>query len=146
MRENPRAAIVQPAAPRPPRTGGLVFALGEIAYDLISEARRDSIQQHMAREKSNPLDPAQMLEYLRQNPWEGASIQWILGFDQTPVYAIMPAGPFAGEAYHRLLRVPGRPGGRYRRAGLDPGAAGRPGAAVQWPGPARGRARASGHV
>jgi hypothetical protein len=85
------------------KSGGLVFALGEIGYDLISEARRDSIQQHMEREKSNPLNPAQMLEYLRQNPWESASIQWILSFDQTPVYAIMPAGPFAGEAYHRLV-------------------------------------------
>ena len=85
------------------KSGGLVFALGEIAYDLISEARRDSIQQHMDREKSNPLDPAQMLEYLRQNPWESASVQWILSFDQTPIYAVRPAGPFAGEAYHRLL-------------------------------------------
>jgi hypothetical protein len=85
------------------RPGGLVFALGEIAYDLVSEARRDSIQQHMDREKSNPLIPAQLLEYLRQNPWESASIQWILSFDQTPIYAIAPAGPFAGEAYHRLL-------------------------------------------
>jgi cyanobactin maturation PatA/PatG family protease len=85
------------------RSGGLVFALGEIAYDLVSEARRDSIQQHMERENSNPLNPAQMLEYLRQNPWERASIHWILSFDQTPVYAIVPAGPFAGEAYHRLF-------------------------------------------
>ena len=40
------------------RSGGLVFALGEIAYDLISEARRDSIHQHMEREKSDPLNPA----------------------------------------------------------------------------------------
>jgi cyanobactin maturation PatA/PatG family protease len=85
------------------KSGGLVFALGEIAYDLVSESRRDSIQQHMDREKSNPLNPAQMLDYLRQNPWDSASIQWILSFDQTPVYAVRPAGPFAGEAYRRLL-------------------------------------------
>ncbi len=44
-----------------------------------------------------------MVEYLRRNPWESASIQWVLTSDQTPIYAIMPAGPFAGEAYHRLL-------------------------------------------
>jgi cyanobactin maturation PatA/PatG family protease len=85
------------------KSGGLVFALGEIAYDLVSEARRDSIQQHMERTKSNPFDPAQMLGYLRQNPWESASIQWILSFDQTPIYAIKPAGPFAGEAFRCLV-------------------------------------------
>ena len=48
----------------------LVFALGKIDYDLITEARRDSIQQHMSGTNPNPLDPAQMLAYLRDQPWE----------------------------------------------------------------------------
>jgi cyanobactin maturation PatA/PatG family protease len=81
---------------------GLVFALGQIGYDLISEARRDSIQQHMGQEKSNPLDPAEMLEYLRQNPWEAASITWTLSVDQMVIYALNPIGPFAGETFQRL--------------------------------------------
>jgi cyanobactin maturation PatA/PatG family protease len=81
--------------------GGLVFALGAIGYDVVSEARRDSVQQHMAA-AGNPADPAAMLEYLRQYPSEAASILWTLSIDQTPLYVILPSGPFAGEVYSRL--------------------------------------------
>jgi PatG Domain len=81
---------------------GLVFVLGEISFDLVTESRRNSIRQHMERDQSNPIDPAQMLAYLAQNPWEAASIIWTLSFDQTPIYAINPVGPFAAEGYDRL--------------------------------------------
>ncbi len=80
---------------------GLVFALGTIGYDLVSDARRDSIKQHMPA-KADPSDPASLLDYLQQHPWEAASIQWTLSIDQMALYVIMPAGPFAGEAYGRL--------------------------------------------
>jgi cyanobactin maturation PatA/PatG family protease len=43
-----------------------------------------------------------MLGYLKDNPWEAASIIWTLNADQTPLYAIAPAGPFAGRAYEFL--------------------------------------------
>ena len=80
----------------------LVFALGQIGYDLITEARRDSIQQHMSGPDSNPLEPSQILAYLRDQPWEAASILWILTVDLTPIYGIAPAGPFADRAYELL--------------------------------------------
>lgn len=82
--------------------GGLVFALGQLGYDLVSEARRDSIRQHMGGSNPNPHDPARMLDYLKDNPWEATSIVWTLNFDQTPVYAIAPAGPFAARSYELL--------------------------------------------
>ncbi len=82
--------------------GGLVFALGQIAFDLISEARRDSILQHMRGPSANPSDPSQMLAYLKDSPWEAASITWTLTVDQTPLYAIAPAGPFAARVYELL--------------------------------------------
>ena len=85
-----------------PGKTGLVFALGQIGYDLISEARRDSIQQHMGGPGANPFDPSQILGYLKDNPWEAASIVWTLNFDQTPLYAIQPAGPFAARIYDLL--------------------------------------------
>lgn len=108
--------------------GGLVFALGQMGYDLVSEARRDSIRQHMAGANRNPHDPAAMLEYLNTNPWESASITWTINFDQTPLYAIAPAGPFAARSYELLrvfldeqtvgkveqVSIPGRIGGRTR--------------------------------
>jgi cyanobactin maturation PatA/PatG family protease len=82
--------------------GGLVFALGQIGYDLISEARRDSIVQHMRDPGANPWDPTQMLAYLKDSPWEATAITWTLTVDQTPLYAIAPAGPFSGRAYEFL--------------------------------------------
>jgi cyanobactin maturation PatA/PatG family protease len=81
---------------------GLVFALGQIGYDLVSEARRDSIQQHMDGDRTSPMEPAQLLDYLHKNPWEAASIIWTLSNDQTPIYALLPTGPFAAETYARF--------------------------------------------
>ena len=108
--------------------GGLVFCLGQIGFDLVTESRRDSIQQHMTHGQANPLDPAQMLAYLDKSPWEATSIVWTLSLDQTPVYAIHPSGPFAAEGYRRLreflaeqldgsierVSIPGRVAGRAR--------------------------------
>jgi len=100
---------------------GLVFALGQLGYDPVSEARRDSLRHHMweqkeakrdlkkdplpnyrALQESNPQEPRQLLEYLKQSPWEAASLTWTLKVDQTPVYAIVPAGPFAQHVYKFL--------------------------------------------
>src|SRR5262249_16995398 len=109
-------------------SGGLVFALGQLGFDLISEARRDSIQHHIERDKSNPLDPTQMLAYLKTHNWEAASILWTLNADQVPLYAIVPAGPFAARGYEllceflddqqngqvELVSIPGRLAGQAR--------------------------------
>ncbi len=51
---------------------------------------------------SNPDDPAQLLAYLEANPWEAASVTWLLQLEQTPIYAIQPGGPFAAHAYKAL--------------------------------------------
>ena len=64
-----------------------VYALGQLGYDFISEARRDSIEQQMG---GNPGAPDQLLAYLEANPWDAASIIWTLNFDTTPIYAIQP--------------------------------------------------------
>lgn len=81
------------------QTPQLVYALGSLSYDLVSEARRDSISQHTG---GNPNDPAQLLKYLDDNPWEAASITWTLSLDATPVYAIQPYGAFAADGYSKL--------------------------------------------
>ncbi|MGH7998871.1 MAG: hypothetical protein ACREPR_05440 [Brasilonema sp.] len=43
-----------------------------------------------------------LLDYLAGNPWEAQSLIWTLNLDATPIYAIMPAGPYASVAYERL--------------------------------------------
>jgi cyanobactin maturation PatA/PatG family protease len=83
----------------------LVFALGTLGYDFGSEARRDSVAQHMAGPDNptpNPQDPAQLLAYLEENPDQAAAAIWTLSLDATPIYAILPRGPFAATAYERL--------------------------------------------
>lgn len=77
-----------------------VFALGTLGYDLVSEARRDSIIQHFTN--GNPSDPKNFLEYLSSNPWEAASVTWTLNLNATPIYAIIPDGPFAANGYKIL--------------------------------------------
>ncbi|MFN0214679.1 MAG: PatA/PatG family cyanobactin maturation protease [Saprospiraceae bacterium] len=78
----------------------MVYALGTLGYDLVSEARRDSLAQHI--DGGNPLDPAQLLKYLETNPWDAASVTWTLNLNATPIYAVMPYGSFAAEGYKRL--------------------------------------------
>ncbi len=84
----------------------LVFSIGQLRYDFGSEARRDSIMQHMGSPAvnipPNPHDPNQILAYLENNPWEADAIIWTLNFDATPIYAIKPKDAFAMETYQRL--------------------------------------------
>jgi cyanobactin maturation PatA/PatG family protease len=91
-------------------TGGtppqLVFALGQLGYDFGTEARRDSIMQHMGP-SANPHDPNQLLAYLEKNLWDAAAILWTLNLDATPIYAIQGQGAFASGAYQRLCEFLG---------------------------------------
>lgn len=85
----------------------LVFAIGQLGYDFGSEARRDSIMQHMeppagSQTPPNPHDPRQLLAYLEKNPADADSIYWTLNLDATPIYAIKPKDAFAMETYLRL--------------------------------------------
>jgi hypothetical protein len=87
----------------------LVYAIGTIGYDFVSEARLDSVGQKMAgvaegaaAARGLALDPARMLAHLERDPWDAAAIEWTLSLDGTPIYAIRPAGPFAAHGYRQL--------------------------------------------
>jgi cyanobactin maturation PatA/PatG family protease len=73
----------------------IVYALGELGTDFGTEARRDSFIQAMPPNMT-------LLDYLAQNPWEAQSLIWTLNLDATPIYAILPAGPYANVTYDRL--------------------------------------------
>lgn len=79
----------------------LVYALGQLDVDLVSEARRDSIQQAMGGK--SPHDLAALLAYIKAEPSVASAMNWVLMLDQTPIYAIEPSGPFAERAYGRLV-------------------------------------------
>jgi cyanobactin maturation PatA/PatG family protease len=86
----------------PKANSQLVYALGKLGYDFGTEARRDTFAQAMPGEAPNPHDPAQISEYIRANPFEAESLIWTLNLDATPIYAVVPSGPFAAAAYERL--------------------------------------------
>jgi cyanobactin maturation PatA/PatG family protease len=92
----PEPAQVIPAQNNAP---SLVFALGKIGYDLVSEARRDSLMQHM---NGDPSNVAALLNYLEQDPSQAASLLWTLNLEATTIYAIRPGGAFAHLGYERL--------------------------------------------
>lgn len=81
----------------------LVYALGELDFDFGTEARLDYFAQSIF--PSNPtraIPKTDFLNYLSNNPWEAQSFNWVLKLDATPIYAIVPSGPFASVAYERL--------------------------------------------
>lgn len=77
----------------------VVFALGQLGFDYVTEARRDSIAQHMG---GDPGNPELLLAYLDKNPWDAASICWTLSLDAVRIYAIQGDGAFASQVYERL--------------------------------------------
>jgi cyanobactin maturation PatA/PatG family protease len=79
----------------------MVFAIGQLGFDFGTEARRDSIMQHMDP-PANPQEPNQLLAYLEKNPWDTAAILWTLNLDATPIYAMQGQGAFASDVYRRL--------------------------------------------
>ena len=108
----------------------LVYALGVLSYDLGTEARRDSIAQHMDQ-PANPHDATQILKYLDGKPWDAPSLIWTLNLETTPIYAVQPNGAFAADTYARLrqflreqltegverVSIPGWVAGRVRLSG-----------------------------
>ena len=86
-----------------------VYALGQLGYDLISEARLDAMAQRLAAdnggvvERFAPLDHKKFHTHLSRSPSDAASVEWVLLLDGTPIYALRPQGPFAAETYKMLI-------------------------------------------
>lgn len=106
----------------------MVYALGELGYDFGSQARMDSIIQAIF--PNNPprgIPEDILLNYLAvpENAYYAQSLIWTVELDATPIYAIVPSGPFAGVVYERLreflsdgnierVSIPGYTGGSIR--------------------------------
>lgn len=85
------------------KTMQLVYALGELGFDFGTEARLDYFAQSISPNNPTRAIPENdFLSYLADNPWEAQSFNWILKLDATPIYAIVPSGPFANIVYERL--------------------------------------------
>ena len=81
----------------------LVYALGNLGIDLVSEARLVSLGQGMPANTS-PDNPADLLNYIKDNPFVFEAINWTLNIENTPIYAIRPMGCYAHFAYDMLYK------------------------------------------
>jgi cyanobactin maturation PatA/PatG family protease len=84
----------------------LVYALGELSYDFASQARLDSFIQSIFPDNPTRGIPEDDLFKFLANPdnsYYAQSLIWTIQLDATPIYAIVPAGPFADIAYKRIL-------------------------------------------
>jgi cyanobactin maturation PatA/PatG family protease len=78
----------------------LVYALGVLGFDLVNDARRDSLIQAGL---DNPHDASKLIQFLSAHPSSALAITWTLNQESTPIYAISPGGAFAAQT-HELLR------------------------------------------
>ncbi|MDY6804947.1 MAG: PatA/PatG family cyanobactin maturation protease, partial [Cyanobacteriota bacterium] len=96
----------------PSAASNLVYAIGTVGYDFGTEARRDSFKQLMpsveingTRVPANPYDARQMADYLDANLYEASSLIWTFNLEQTPIYALKPAGAFGADIYETLQNI-----------------------------------------
>ncbi len=80
----------------------IVYALGTIGYDFGSESHRDSFIQSMG-DGRNPHNSADLITYLRDNPWAASELLWTLNIDATPIYALYATGPYSNVVFERIL-------------------------------------------
>ena len=97
---SPQRGTTMPIPPPRESERHLVYALGQVSFDLGTEARRDALVQAGGDEVIS--SPVKLLEFLHDNPWEATGLTWTLEQQATPIYALQPAGPFARETYQRI--------------------------------------------
>lgn len=78
-----------------------VYALGSIEYTFASDSRRDSVAQLIG--VNDPEQVPAFLAHLEKNPYIAEKVIWTLTLDSTPIWAIVPMGPYASTTYSRLF-------------------------------------------
>lgn len=98
----------------------LVYVLGALWYDFGTEARHDALFQKMSPGRS-PDNWHDLVEYVSENPTEALGLTFVLKQQDTPIYAVQPAGPFAAETYtwiFEALKSSLGPGGPEQRVSI----------------------------
>jgi cyclic patellamide precursor peptide PatG/subtilase family protein len=80
-------------------TPTIVYTIGSIGHEFMSEANKDAFAQMM---NGNPGDPAALLNFLNTTPEAAEDVIWTLSLDATPVYALQPTGSFAATTFDRI--------------------------------------------
>jgi cyanobactin maturation PatA/PatG family protease len=90
------------AAEEPCELPPLVYAVGQIGYELTREARRDFFRQQGVR---RPDDARELLAHLDRRPWDASALLWTFRLDHVAVYGLVPGGPFAAATHEQLRRL-----------------------------------------
>jgi cyanobactin maturation PatA/PatG family protease len=82
----------------------IVYALGALWFDFGTESRHDALVQRLG-DPVRADNPSELFRFLGEadNLHWASGLTFILMQDQTPLYAIQPAGPFALEIYREML-------------------------------------------
>jgi cyanobactin maturation PatA/PatG family protease len=101
----------------------LVYVLGALWYDFGTEARHDALFQKMSPESKSPDDWHELVDYISEpeNRVEALGLTFVLKQQDTPIYAVQPAGPFAAETYtwiFEALKSSLGPGGPEQRVSI----------------------------
>jgi cyanobactin maturation PatA/PatG family protease len=84
----------------------IVYALGALWFDFGSEARRDAFVQKMGPSTSaGNLTDQNVISFLTTHPEEAMGLTFVLRQGDTPIYAVQPVGPFAGETYVAMFKA-----------------------------------------
>jgi len=84
----------------------LVYAIGRLGVSFISQARRDAIWRKINGKVEGDLKPitdTALQDLLKKEPFHSQAVVWTLSRTEVPMYAIVPAGAFASEAYKWLV-------------------------------------------
>lgn len=83
---------------------GLAYVLGQVDYDFGTIENLDWFQQNakIGLRFINPNVPAEMLEYLEENPEFARSLIWTVKISGVPVYAVNPEDCYCDAVYKRL--------------------------------------------
>ena len=68
---------------------------------MILVQRRDVIRSSK-KGLADPSNVNSLLKFLEAHPSHAEAITWTLNQDLSPIYAILPSGPFASEVYGKL--------------------------------------------
>jgi hypothetical protein len=84
----------------------LVYAIGRLGINFISQARRDSIWRTVNGNMEGDLKPISdqaLADLFKKQPFQAQSVVWTLSRTEVPMYAIVPNGAYAAETYRWLV-------------------------------------------
>jgi hypothetical protein len=100
---NTEAPAASTAAPKTASAGkGYVYVIGRLSIGFGSMPIKTAFEQYAG---VNGEDGPAVAKYLRANPSEAETVQFVISVQNVPVYVIRPLGAYAAHAYQVLIEM-----------------------------------------